>query len=52
MHFIATALKKIYADFKVAETMDMTLDLGENMRDSLDDVFRKLKKLGIDIEGR
>lgn len=49
---IATALKKIYADFKVAETMDMTLDLGENMRDSLDDVFRKLKKLGIDIEGR
>ena len=49
---IATALKKIYADFKVAETMEMSLDLGENMRDSLDDVFRKLKKLGIDIEGR
>lgn len=49
---IATALKKIYADYKVAESMEMTIDLGENMRDSLDDVFRKLKKLGIDIEGR
>ena len=49
---IATSLKKIYADFKTAETMEMTIDLGENMRDSLDDVFRKLKKHGIDIEGR
>lgn len=49
---IATSLKKIYADFKMAETMEMTIDLGENMRDSLDDVFRKLRKLGIDIEGR
>ncbi len=49
---IATALKKIYMDYKVAEKMEMTIDLGENMRDSLDDVFRKLKKFGINIEGR
>ncbi len=49
---IAAALKKIFDDYKVAENMPMSIDLGENMRDSLDDVFRKLKKLGIDVEGR
>lgn len=49
---IASALKKIYNEFVVAQTMDMTVELGLNMRDSLDDVFRKLKKQGIDIEGR
>ncbi len=49
---IATGLKNIYADYKVAENMDMTVDLGLNMRDALQDVFRKLKKMGIDIEGR
>lgn len=49
---IAATLKKIYADYKVAELMPMTIDLGENMRDALDDVFRKLKKIGIDIERR
>ncbi len=49
---IAASLKKIYTDYKVAEDMEMTIELGENMRDSLDDVFRKMKKLGIDIEGR
>ncbi len=49
---IATSLKNIYADYKVAENMDMTIDLGLNMRDALQDVFRKLKKIGIDIEGR
>lgn len=49
---IASALKKTYDEFVIALTMDMTVDLGLNMRDSLDDVFRKLKKQGIDIEGR
>lgn len=49
---IATSLKKIYTDYKAAENMEMSIDLGMNMRDSLDDVFRKLKKMGIDIEGR
>lgn len=49
---IAAGLKNIYADYKVAENMDMTVDLGLNMRDALQDVFRKLKKMGIDIEGR
>lgn len=49
---IATSLKKIYADYKVAENMEMTIDLGMNMRDALQDIFRKLKKMGIDIEGR
>ncbi|WP_031548899.1 hypothetical protein [Oribacterium sp. FC2011] len=49
---IATGLKKIFEDYKSAENMQMTIDLGENMRDSLDDIFRKLKKMGIDIEGR
>lgn len=49
---IAAALKKIYEDYKTAQGMEMTIDLGENMRDSLDDVFRKLKKLGVDVEGR
>lgn len=49
---IASTLKKTYDEFVIALTMDMTVDLGLNMRDSLDDVFRKLKKQGIDIEGR
>lgn len=49
---IASALKKTYNEFVIALTMDMTVDLGLNMRDSLEDVFRKLKKQGIDIEGR
>jgi len=49
---IATGLKNVYMDYKVAENMDMTIDLGLNMRDALQDVFRKLNKLGVDIEGR
>lgn len=49
---IASALKKTYNEFVIALEMDMTVDLGLNMRDSLDDVFRKLRKQGIDIEGR
>ena len=49
---IFNSLKKTYDEFVIALTMDMTVDLGLNMRDSLDDVFRKLKKQGIDIEGR
>lgn len=49
---IASALKKIYEDYQDAEDMEMTVDLGENMRDHVEDIFRKLKKFGIDVEGR
>ena len=49
---IASSLKTIYQDFQSAKDMEMDIDLGENMRDSVDDIFRKLKKFGVDIEGR
>ena len=32
--------------------MDMTVDLGENMRDMVEDIFKKLEKCGVDIKGR
>ena len=49
---IASSLKTIYQDFQSAKDMEMDIDLGENMRDSVDDIYRKLKKFGVDIEGR
>lgn len=49
---VASSLKKTYDELIRSMEMEMTVDLGLNIRDLLDDVFRKLKKQGIDIEGR
>lgn len=49
---VASSLKKTYDEWIRSMEMEMTVDLGLNIRDLLDDVFRKLKKQGIDIEGR
>jgi len=52
LNAIASKLKTEYRDFLDAEDMEMTADLGENMRLQLKSVFRILSKAGIDIEGR
>lgn len=49
---IAAKLKCEYMDFKDATSMEMTVDLGENLRLQLQSVFKILEKEGIDIEGR
>lgn len=52
LNAIASKLRAEYQDFKDAGDMEMTLDLGENMRQQLSLVFKILAKNGIDIERR
>lgn len=47
---LASKLKVDYADFKDVETEQMTVDLGENMRFQLQEVFNILEKNGIKIK--
>ena len=49
---LAAKLKGEYIDFLESKTMDMTIDLGLNLRDQLEDVFNILIKNGINIKGR
>ena len=52
LNAIASKLKSEYRDFKDAEDMEMTVDLGENLRLQMQSIFRILAKAGIDVEGR
>ena len=52
LNSIASKLRSEYKDFTDALGMEMTVDLGENMRQQLVAVFKILSKNGIDIEGR
>lgn len=52
LNAIASKLRTEYMDFKDAGDIEMTLDLGENMRQQLALVFKILAKNGIDIERR
>lgn len=52
MNALAAKLKGEYIDFLESKTMDMTIDLGLNLRDQLEDVFNILIKNGINIKGR
>ena len=52
LNAIASRLKPEYKDFKEAEDMEMTIDLGENLRVQMKSVFKILSKSGIDVEGR
>lgn len=45
----AHALAPEYVDFLSAMDMEMTLDLGENLRLQLKQVFKTLRKNGIDV---
>ena len=47
---IASSLKVDYKDFKDAEKLEMDIDLGENMREQLKNVFAILIKTGIALE--
>lgn len=49
---IASKLKIDYRDFIDAIDMEMTIDLGENLRQQLLQVFKTLKKNGIEIQER
>lgn len=49
---IASSLKRFYVDYQLSVGMEMTIDLGETMRDMVEDIFKKLEKCGIDIKGR
>ncbi len=44
---IAKQIKTEYQDFKSAENMEMSIDLGENLRDQLKNIFGILEKEGI-----
>ena len=47
---VAARLKSEYKDYLDAADMEMTKELGENMRCQLETVFRILKKNGINVE--
>lgn len=49
---IASALKVDYVDFMQSLDMPMTDELGLCYRDALMDIFKKLKKHGIDVASR
>ena len=49
---IASALKTEYADFMRSLDMPMTEDLFLNYRDSIENIFRILKRNGIDVASR
>jgi len=48
---IAATLKTHYLNYKDAIEMDMTLELGENLKYLVGDVFKTLAKAGVDVEG-
>jgi len=52
LNAIASKLKADYRDFKDAENMEMTVDLGENLRVQMASIFKILEKAGIIIERR
>lgn len=49
---IARALLPDYLDFKSIEDVEMSIDLGENLRVQMASIFKTLKKMGVDIESR
>ena len=52
LNSIASQLKAEYKDFIDALDMEMTIDLGENMRQQISTIFKILSKNGIDVERR
>ncbi len=52
LNAIASKLKSEYRDFKDAAEMEMTVELGENLRCQINTIFKILIKAGINIEGR
>lgn len=49
---IASKLKSQYKDFNSARGEEMSDALGENFRYQIEEIFKILKKSGIDVEGR
>ena len=47
---IAGNIQVEYDDFKTAADIEMTVDLGENMRIQLESIFRILKKAGVPLK--
>ena len=47
---IAGNIQVEYDDFKTATDIEMTVDLGENMRIQLKSIFRILKKAGVPLK--
>lgn len=47
---ISRELKFEYQDFVSAEDFEMTIDLGENMREQLKNIFRIFEKEGISFK--
>ncbi len=52
LNAIASKLKAEYRDFKDALEMEMTVELGENIKDQVIQIFKILAKAGIDVESR
>jgi len=47
---LAAALKLEYWNHKDGLEMEMTKELGENYRDEMTEIFKTLKKFGIDVK--
>lgn len=52
LNAVASKLKVEYREFKNATEIEMTVELGEIMRDQIANIFKILAKAGIDVESR
>lgn len=52
LNAIASKLKAEYRDFQDALEMEMTVELGENIKEQVIQIFKILAKAGIDVESR
>ena len=50
LHRLASKLKVEYRDFKDAENLPMSIELGENMREQLKSIFSILLKTGLSFD--
>ena len=52
LNSIASKLRAEYLDFQDATEMEMTIDLGENLREQIKSIFKILSKSGINADRR
>lgn len=52
LNAIASSLSRCYQDFMMAQDMEISTELEITLIDLLEDIFKKLEKVGIDVKGR
>ena len=52
LNSLAASLVRLYKEFQLAKSMDLTTDLEMILLDLVEDIFKKLEKNGVDVKGR